>query len=251
MLKIRRFLQYRICSFCGEEFLSYSVEKVNNKEYICCNCKRTNGYTTRNRNLKGKPSAISCSFEFETSSRSRELYELLKYKFLGCYDGSIEGNEWKSPIFYSRKSFHCVCRKIDKFAKYVGDSCGTHLHVGTPYKNILELYKHEIFSPILEEMQNDERKTKKFWGRYFNHYCYHEIQSGRYNAFNTMSSVETLEFRLLKFKNAEQYIRASDFCIDITKLINNFIAKGEFNHDKALILGRIIADKYKEVIQNV
>ena len=251
MLKIRRFLQYRICSFCKQEFLSYSVERVNNKEYICNQCKRENNYSMRNTNSKGKQSTISFSFEFETSSSSRELYELLKYKFLGCHDASIEGLEWKSPIFYSRKSFHCVCKKIDKFARFVGDSCGTHLHVGTPYKSILEQYKYEIFSPILEEMKNNERKTKKFWGRYFNHYCNYEIENGRYNAFNTRSSVETLEFRLLKFKSAEQYIKASDFCIDITKLINIFIAREELNHEKALNLGKIIADKYKEVIHNV
>ncbi len=123
MLKIKRFLQYKKCSYCDEEYISYALEKVNKTDYICSKCRMTNGYTMRNNTFQGKKTQISFSFEFETSSRSKELYELLKYKFIGCFDGSIEGLEWKSPIFYNRKSFHTICRKINKFSKYVGNSC--------------------------------------------------------------------------------------------------------------------------------
>ena len=73
----------------------------------------------------------------------------------------------------------------------------------------------------------------------------------RYNSFNTVSSVNTLEFRLLKFINAEQYIRACDFCIDTTRYINNFIGKEDFDTEKAKEIGNNIAKKYKEVIKNV
>ena len=65
------------------------------------------------------------------------------------------------------------------------------------------------------------------------------------------SSVETLEFRLLKFKNSKQYIRASDFCIDTTKYINYHIAKGKFDSNKAKKIGKIILKKYMEVTENV
>jgi len=251
MLKIKRFLEYHKCSSCNQEFLSYSIEKINKKDYICSNCKMCRGYSTRNNNFKGKQTQMSFSFEFETSSRNKSLYELTKYNFIGCSDCTIEGLEWKSPIFYNRKTFHNVCKKIDKFARFVGNSCGTHLHVSTPYKSKMEQYKRQLFQPILNEMINNRDKTIKFWGRDFGNYCKSTIRDERYNTFNTMSSVNTLEFRLLKFKSAEQYIRACDFCIDTTRYINTFIGRDDFDEDKAKKIGSIIAEKYKEVVKDV
>ena len=252
MLKIRRFLNYQKCSFCGNEFLVRGIQRINNKDYICTACSSTKGYTERNTNIKGKQKDISFSFEFETSSRNNQLYELLKYNFLGCYDCSIGGNEWKSPIFNSLKSFHYVCRKIDKFSKFVGTECGTHLHVSTNYKDTLRIFEREIFQPILNEMSSDRQKTIKFWGRDFGEYCHLNIGETRYNSFNTRSSVETLEFRLLKFKNAEQYIKAADFCIEITRYLNRMIGKIEnFGVNEATMLGQEIVKKYKEAIKDV
>ena len=248
MLKIKRFLEYKKCTYCGQEFLGYTVSKINRNEFICQYCQQSHGYTTKNTNHKGKQSKISFSFEFETSSRTNQLYELLKYNFIGCFDCSIQGLEWKSPIFYSKKSFHNVCRKINKFSRYVGNSCGTHLHVGTPYKELIRKYENEFFTPILNEMKRNQQETINFWGRFFNSYCESSIHDSRYNSFNTRSSVQTLEFRLLKFVNAEQYIRACDFCIDTTKYINNFVGKSDFTREQAKKMGEIIVNKYKEVI---
>ena len=108
MLKIKRFLEYRKCTYCGLEFLTYEVDKINKTDFICHNCQQTHGYTTRNTIYKGKQSNASFSFEFETSSRTEKLYELLKYNFIGCFDGSISGLEWKSPIFYSKKFYSAI-----------------------------------------------------------------------------------------------------------------------------------------------
>ena len=164
MLKIKRFLEYRKCSSCNKELLDYEVQKINSQDYICAECRCSNDYTTKNYSYKGKESKISFSFEFETASRSNSLYELTKYNFIGCADCSIQGLEWKSPIFYSRKSFHSICRKIDKFAKYVGISCGTHLHVSTKFKNKMEKYKRELFQPLLDEMTSNRIKKQKSFG---------------------------------------------------------------------------------------
>ena len=100
-------------------------------------------------------------------------------------------------------------------------------------------------------MINNREVTEKFWGRYFGHYCRANIEDDRYNSFNTRSSVNTLEFRLLKFTSAEQYIKACDFCIDTTRYINTFIGRDDFDNNKALKMGEIIAEKYKEVIKSV
>lgn len=251
MLKIRRFLKYEKCIKCKKEFLSLDVYKVNEKERICTICSMGNGYSTKNSTKIGKPTQMTFSFEFETNKKDNELYELTKYGFIGCHDGTIGGYEWKSGIYNNKKSFHAICRKLDKFRTYVGKSCGTHLHVGTPYKEKIRKYQREIFSPILEEMKSNEKLTKKFWGRFFNHYCRSNIGNDRYNSFNTLSSVETLEFRLLKFKNSKQYIRAADFCIDTTRYINYNMKKENFDIEDAQKLGRIILKKYKEVTQNV
>lgn len=252
MLKIKKFLEYKKCSCCKQEYLAYQIEKINiNNDYICVNCKKSNSYFVKNNKYKGKQTQMSFSFEFETCTRAKVLYELRKYNFIACSDGSINGFEWKSPIYYNRKSFHNVCNKINKFAKYIDSHCGTHLHVGTQYKEKIKKYEHEIFGPILDVMIDNKDKTIKFWGRNFNSYCLREIQNSRYNAFNTRSSVNTLEFRLLKFINSEQYIRACDFCIDTTRYINHFIGREDFDKEKAIKIGKNIASKYKEVIQNV
>ena len=252
MLKIKRFLKYKKCISCGQEFLDFETRKINRTDYICADCLRASEYSTRNFKFEGKEKSISFSFEYETSIKAKSLYELKKYNFIGCSDSSIGGLEWKSPIFYSRKAFHNICKKLNSFARYVGNDCGTHLHVSTPYKVFLQRYQHELFQPILNVMTSDREKTKKFWGRYFGGYCESDINDfSRYNAFNTFSSVQTLEYRLLKFRNAEQYIRAADFCIDITKFLNTNINPETINEQKARRLGNVIAKKYREVIKDV
>lgn len=252
MLKIRRFLEYRICCSCGKEFIACQGLKINSKDYVCRECSYGKSYSYKNDIFKGKKTRISFSFEFETSSKNKNLFELLKYGFAGCYDGSISGLEWKSCIYYNKKSLHAICRKLDKFAKYVGNSCGTHLHVSTKHKQTIQIYRKEIFDPIMQIMQDNRSQTIRFWGRFFGHYCNPSHTQGRYNAFNTESSVETIEYRLLKFINSDQYIRACDFCIDTTRYINECIEKSkEFNQEKAEKIGKVIAEKYKEVIKNV
>ena len=251
MLKIRSFLEYKKCMICGEEKLLYTLKRVNKKESICDKCKIVQGYHFKNSNSKGKKTQISYSFEFETDSTADSLFELGKYNFIPCSDATICGYEWKSPIFNNRKSFHHICRKIDKFAKFVGRRCGTHLHVSTPYKDIMDEYKEELFEPILSVMRANQVKTEKFWGRYFNDYCLGRIARGRYNSFNTRSSVPTLEFRLLKFRNADQYIRAADFCIDTTKFLNDILSRDTFDTNIAKKVGKIIMKRYEEVTENV
>ena len=110
-------------------------------------------------------------------------------------------------------------------------------------------YDRDIFEHILNEMRLNMEETKEFWGRYFGEYCEATISDDRYNSFNTRSSVETLEFRLLKFINAKQYIRACDFCIWVTRYINYHIKKESFNSVSAKKVGSYILKKYKEVLQ--
>ena len=76
MLKIKRFLQYRKCVCCGEEYLAYQVERINrNNDYLCSGCKTIKSYYQKNETYQGKETQISFSFEFETSSRNNSLYE--------------------------------------------------------------------------------------------------------------------------------------------------------------------------------
>lgn len=96
MLKIRRFLKYEKCIKCKNEFISISMYKVNDKESICARCSYGECYTTRNVTKIGKETEMSISFEFETNKKEIELFELTKYGFIGCIDGSIRGYEWKS-----------------------------------------------------------------------------------------------------------------------------------------------------------
>ena len=83
MLKIKNFLKYAKCLNCNKEFLLFNTYKVNNKEYVCRNCSTQKSYYAKNEAKKGKDTQMTFSFEFETGERNNELFELLKYGFIG------------------------------------------------------------------------------------------------------------------------------------------------------------------------
>ena len=74
MLKIKRFLKYKRCISCGQEFLDFETRKINRTDYICADCLRASEYSTRNFKFEGKEKSISFSFEYETSIKAKSTF---------------------------------------------------------------------------------------------------------------------------------------------------------------------------------
>ena len=76
MLKIKRFLEYRKCFSCGQEFLSYDVEKINKAYSI----------VSRMDNVKN---------------------------LIGCMISAIENN-WDSPVTINKKKKNSFKNEMER-----------------------------------------------------------------------------------------------------------------------------------------
>lgn len=211
------------CAVCKKKVLAAFTKKVSKLGHICPACYTDKVYHTRNTLWKGKPrkDRLSFSIEFETSRNTDECYRLLGYGYIPTRDSSIGGSEWKSPIYCNLRVFRPVCFGVlDQLRHVVGNDCGTHIHVGVvlPVKYFVQDYWKEIFGPLVLYMKLHPTETTQFWGRVFNFYA-REFKGDRYCAFSAWTSCETLEFRLPRFKSAEQFYQVVKFCLKVTDMI--------------------------------
>lgn len=225
--------KYKSCMYCGHES-SYNHEygKGKHKYYICNNCiGNKEDYSEKNETYRGKSARKhfqnTFSFEFETGDIRASMYELIDRKFLPTADGSINGIEWKSPIYNNRRVLLEDLKFIDQWAYLVDEDCGTHLHVGTRHLNFIAHHLEQIFGDLTDRLCSNIEETEEFWGRFFNNYASSELDSGdRYSWVNTATSTETtIEFRVPVFWNWKQYYRMASFCIDVVRTLDDMYNK--------------------------
>lgn len=220
-LKIRGYPAEVTCTCCGSRVIENKTMYDDEIGYVCDKCYEVKDYFTSNDKTKGE-GGRSFSIEFETDKKEVKQYKLLKMGFLPTKDASINGIEWKSPIFYSKRSALTAIKAFEKFKDAVTHRCGTHIHVGIrpEVKAVARQYRHELFDPLLSYMIGSPETTKAFWGRDFNSFARACLDhAGRYSAFSTDSKYSTIEFRLPKFVSAYQYYSVLKFCIDIIEII--------------------------------
>lgn len=213
------------CKVCGNKiFEGEDYIEVPKFGKICSNCQGSLDYGYENDKWIGSSkSKFTFSIEFETSDNTPELHELRRLGYVPTYDGSIGGYEWKSPIYQGMYGIKLHLKVLNKFSEYVGRECGTHLHVGTLSPNEKRFIEHnfeELFYPLMKRLIENEFETKNFWGRYFNSYADDKLDpDDRYCWVNIHTSQPTIEFRLLKFKNENQYYNGIKFARDLVRLI--------------------------------
>ena len=190
---------------------------------VCSGCMRVKDYSTPNTMTAGKGERPLASVEFEISRTDPRQWSLLKHGFLPASDSSVEV-EFKSPIYYSWKMLHSVCvNALDPLKDLVGDRAGTHIHMGCEreLKNFVTERWPELYTLTSLYMKDHERTTAKVFGRTFNDYAIAlRGGSGSFNRhvwINPTSRHNTLEFRLLKFKSANQYYAAARICYALLK----------------------------------
>ncbi len=235
------------------------------KGYLCPRCTMNRlHYSTANAACIGHPlkRLPAFSLEFEVASRDRSALHkaliLLKYQFKRTSDGSVD-DEYKSPIYQSLRAFCKPLAVLHDLRDLVNERCGTHLHVACKEKERLRAIHSEVFSPVITHMLHHREETIAFWGRFFNRYATaHMID--RYHCFNLESAHPTLEFRLPRFRSAEQYLRVLQCCRAIVAYLDRTLtacAVGEIEGvpEKRCVspsaMGRHVLALYKRYVKTL
>lgn len=231
-----------MCKGCMNEGTNpVSIAKRGNRNGYVCNFHLYNmeGYNDENgyRHGSRKVNGFTFSVELETSySDSKARGELLDFGFLPTSDCTVDV-EYKSPIYEGLNAISKQCVSIERMMNErhmrIDSDCGTHFHVGhvdgiNPITmGYLKRFYHSLFLPLCETMKANPAETIAFWGRNFTYYADTINESsnpeGHCNFVNLQHDY-TIEFRLAKFQNAEQYMNMVRFCKEVVNtVINNFI----------------------------
>lgn len=162
--------------------------------------------------------------------------ELEVVDFIPTQDCTTD-TEFKSPIYESLKPLPKKLATIEKLINEghgtVTEADGTHFHVGhkdsinATTMDYLRRFYHSLFIPLCEAMKSNSEATVKLFGRNFVHYASPinaSTNPTNHANFINLQHDNTIEYRLCKFNNAEQYVNVAKFCKDCTTaIINNFI----------------------------
>lgn len=218
--------------------------------YLCLEHATKSGdypYGTRNTTTIGTPKANGETFgyEFETDSATQKARgEFLCEGFLPTHDGSIGDTEFVSPMQYGLGSLSAFATSIEKLYQngdiYAGRSCGTHCHIGSAEFNrdnmdAIRARYGQIFAPLCDAMERDSDKMREIFGRTFREAggyadriergavfdCYYH--SARYHFANLMHG-NRIEYRLIKFRSAAQFVTAVKLCRAFNRaIVKNFV----------------------------
>ena len=222
----------------------FRVDKNNRGQrgaYICPDCaEEMHDYSEKNREWRGSETVhpFTYSVELEVSyTDEKTISELYEYKFLPTEDPTVKV-EYKSAIMRNLKSLAHLGKVLDKLIigghLEINDDCGTHFHVGHEdlinYQTMeyIEKYYHTLYVPLCKTMEAHPYETTRFWGRYLGGWAHkideYSYPTGHANFINIQHD-DTIEYRLCKFRDSDQYMKVAKFCTKLTEIVcNNFVA---------------------------
>ena len=136
---------YVKCQSCGEVFNKLdgvsapSLDRGGRDGWLCSSCAtHTWDYGFRQMAERGgvnAPGTLTGSMELETSEEtSTGRLNLMRLGFIPTRDVSIYGNEYKSPVWHGMggitKTAHTIGRLMEEGHIFIGEECGTHIHIG-------------------------------------------------------------------------------------------------------------------------
>ena len=223
----------------------------------------TDAYTLEVKNFINKTKAHGLTFgqEFETArTTARARAVLVENGYIPTHDSTVDV-EYKSSINNGLMAFAQLFKSIDKLIAS-GDidlernsmgramSCGAHMHVGHDLINngefddwgspmgrdanypLRNMY-HTLFVPLSDIMNSNPEATKALYGRNFDETDWacpitdRAIATNHSNFIN-LQHTHTIEFRLCKYVNAEQYMRLAKMHKEmVTAIIETFLEKYE------------------------
>ena len=249
-----------------------TIPAQKNGVWLCEAHRGTNNlraYSEENSNTVGTPTAdgISISVELESMGYSSHARAYFVYnKFIPTYDSTVD-IEYKSPIYFSEIPLAKIVGGIEYMDK--NDSykfkvnhhkCGIHTHYGfvDNHFDFTTLSRHyrELFKPlcdVIDGLSTSDRE--KIFGRSFEAYnsrCDYSYPQRHANWINIQHE-NTLEIRMPRFINADDYMRFVKCFKKIFKALNtHYISKEHTtrNAEKAGRKMRMVFEKeYKEYFQ--
>lgn len=200
-------------------------------------------YSADNMLWIGAPKAhgFTASMEFETSYTSKKArIELTANGFRPTEDATVDV-EYKSPCYNGFNALAAILPSLqdltDAGDMQVGPTCGTHLHIGnrehinrTTMSAIIRFY-HSLFVPVCRALEADPDKMEAIFGRCLGGWADRistTTEPENHRNFINVQHPTTIEFRLCKFKSAEQYARAVKLCRELSEIIvDTFVGKYE------------------------
>ena len=247
-----------------------TIPSQTNGVWVCADHRgkrNLKGYCDENRETVGTLTAdgITMSIELESMGRSTHARAyLVKNKFMATSDCTVD-IEYKSPIYYSE----CAIAKIMGGVEYMdknedyefsvnNEHCGIHTHFGF-YDNrfdftSLSFYYRSLFEPLCNAVDSlTDSQREAIFGRTYEHYnrrCNFSYANMHENWINIQHE-HTLEIRMPRFNNADDYMRFLKCFKKIFKALNtHFISKMSLNLNRnqknAQKAGRKIAMIFKK-----
>lgn len=190
------------------------------------------------RHGTNKVNPYTYGIELETAfSTVKARVELAAMGFIPTSDCTVDV-EYKSPIFNGMNALSkqalTIERLMDEDELKIDDSCGTHTHVGNrdminaETMQYIRRFYHSLFLALSNEMRACPAETRKLFGRDFGHWAspiYEYTSPTEHTNFINTQHDNTLEFRLVFFRTAKQYMAAVKFARACTEAVcNNFLA---------------------------
>ncbi|HEY7419235.1 MAG TPA: hypothetical protein VH593_28895 [Ktedonobacteraceae bacterium] len=214
------------CSICHAIPVSQPHDVLKGY-YLCAACEAQKSYWLSNEVTKGRMCKLpSFSLEFEIAAEApqrRRALILLQYQFERTHDSSVD-DEYKSPIYANLRAFRKPLMVLHELRDLVSTQCGTHLHVAFEPKGELYSVRETVFGPLIAYLSSREEQTIAFWGRTFCDQAQASLDtSERHVCFNVRSRHPTIEYRLPRFRTAEQYLAVVRFCRSITAFLEGHL----------------------------
>lgn len=249
-LRATQFIEAGKCMGCKQ---LVSVNALN-KNWLCRMCVEHPQNAWKNSKWYGETDGKPpFSFEFEVQylylsygqKAEYDTQELVDIGFLQTIDSTVD-DEWKSPIYREFTVFEEVLPVLDTFKKCVGYDSGTHIHIQADYQRQVHNKSTELFTELQEYMGSRQEETTEFWGRYFQSYCGQHI-GGWINAGDI--GQPTLEWRLAKYRDSEQFKTLLSFVRDQTQWIDYEMGQYERRSPEALArFSDKLVENYKKAV---
>lgn len=254
-----RNIRRAICLQCGssiEPGTGYSAPLASNggrAQYICANCH--DGWNDINYGAhahaacNGKQAKSGLTYSVELEVRRPDALtrgELAAVGFIATRDCTTD-REFKMPArgnLNNSKTWATVERLARGGHLAITNSEGTHVHIGhgdvehpkadgNPTPDLINAYTmralrnraQAIYGPLMEEWQDNPAAVVRVFGRWFNDMAAAGVSTlDRYRAIN-LTNAETIEYRLPRFRTANQYRHCLKTCGALTKtVVTNYIA---------------------------
>jgi hypothetical protein len=217
------------CSVCNGE--------KDKDDIVCYNCRQRKSYSTSNTYEKGKVKkqpTFSIEFELSENPTSLKAFEhLIRLGWIPTNDTTV-AVELKSPIFHSLVPFVRLEHHVKALQKYVGTEAGTHIHIGISRVASQFLSVHFIcIMNTLEYYMKEEQnrlKLRKYWGRTFVDYASPLKAVVQRPWIRLGQRYETLEWRLPRYQNWNQFVSVLKFVRDATTLIDTRLQTFDTSH---------------------